>query len=398
MQQIYKNEILNPSLRLCDPDIIDIFVKNKPRNINIEDIQTYGIQNFMNPEKKLKDHEVQNRINDNKYNNEDKYHPSEYEQQTLNQINNELESDNDIRSHKSDNDRYNDRYNDRNDRDDRDDRNDRDDRDDRNDRDDRDDRDDRNDRNDRNDRYKDHNYEDYDRDKNKERNYEDDLTSEERYKHRVKKENDDKAIRSKKRDIFREFSILEQHDIHTSLRYSMEHSLQELDDELDMLKDKKACQMFITKTSSIILISVLLLELLLCKIGFVNIKGWFKEVKDTIDDYKSDMIELYGKYKNTVSWGPEISIIGGLLISGISHSLLKSNIPKNVMNEFGIDGNSVPSGSDNGGLGGLGMMGDLMGLFGGLKGNTSKAPVYQENTNNVIENLMKNIQKKQDNL
>lgn len=322
----YAKEILNPALKLCDDEVIRVFVENKP-DFNLESVQAFQIKKFMNPKKILSDYEVREKEerekeqkggnvigvydddddsyrgedNEREYDREydrdrerDRDHERDYEHDNdhdfISGLGNQDENhsnfisglDDDLISNRDIDDLRGNLFNDNS-----------------------------SDHEDQLDRVQSsHNYNDSPRDDQHELN--------------------DRSIRNRKLFILSEFSKFEKQRIFTSKRFDVNSPLELLEDELVLLQDTHDRNKFVERLEIALLFIVLLLELLMVYLGFKQMKNWYYKVKDQIEDFHSDFIELYHRYKGSLDFGPVTNIVAGLTFSAVSYGLLNSNIASNI--------------------------------------------------------------------
>lgn len=385
----YSNVIVNPVLKECDNNVIEIFMKNKPK-VGIKKFQAFNIKTFMNPDKKYKDHEVKDKLDallNEKETNNTRYELNNIEKDITNYNDNDLNnmdylqqnmfnpvSNSNIFDEQPMNVDLFDKFNFGDTSDHGSIKN--------------------SDHNRESEHGSEYNYRPHEYTDNKPHEYTDNKPHEytDNKKHgykrhdpdrsiynmTVEEENNDKAIRLKKRAIMQEFARFENMGIFTHKRFTMDTHLADLEDELEALNDQYSCNKFIAKSEIVVLFTVFMLETVLCRWGYTNMKGWFGSVKDSINDYHNDFVQLYYKYKGSVEMGPEMSIIIGIAFSGLQFGFANSDLPSKLVSSM--------STNNSGGFGD--MITNMMSIFGGGHKQTSSIDP------NLMASLMADANKK----
>jgi hypothetical protein len=107
-------------------------------------------------------------------------------------------------------------------------------------------------------------------------------------------------------------------------RFTMQHSLDELRSEAIRIKKEIAIDGSIDYMRQGLMFAVSTLEMVDGRYNFgMDLGGWSQTILPTIENYDSVFEELYDKYANSVSVGPEIKLISMLAGSAFMFSLQK---------------------------------------------------------------------------
>jgi hypothetical protein len=110
-------------------------------------------------------------------------------------------------------------------------------------------------------------------------------------------------------------------------RFTMQHSLDELRSEAIRIKKEIAIDGSIDYMRQGLMFAVSTLEMVDGRYNFgMDLGGWSQTILPTIENYDSVFEELYDKYANSVSVGPEIKLISMLAGSAFMFSLQKKMV------------------------------------------------------------------------
>jgi hypothetical protein len=133
---------------------------------------------------------------------------------------------------------------------------------------------------------------------------------------KIAKENKDEEIRRKKSELLYKFNSLNtQNKFKTlsSLRLSMDNSLEEIKNELDRIYNQKTTEDAVVWFKKLLIISAQGMEFLNARYDPINVdlNGWSENLQYSLDtnDLDETLAELYHKYRFSSSMSPELKLL-----------------------------------------------------------------------------------------
>lgn len=131
-------------------------------------------------------------------------------------------------------------------------------------------------------------------------------------------------IRNQKSSYLAQLRRLEKRGNVLSRRFTMEHSLEELKNEVFRIKKEQNIDASIDYCRQGLMFCVSTIEMADNKYNFgADLGGWSQNVMGSIDNYDSVFEELYEKYSGSIGVMPEIKLISMLAGSAFMYSLSK---------------------------------------------------------------------------